>query len=562
MSNSILPALPIVAVDPPMIRGTKEYEQKRTEVQQRFADSIPMELRLPQSVIDSAPANVTAIPRECGLLSEREIAITEDYDAVALADAIATKNYTAYEVATAFAKRAVIAHQLTACLTEWFMDEALDRAKDLDNHLELTGKTVGPLHGVPISIKSLLPLKGHLVDLGILSTQTTVDFDSHAVAVLRDAGAVFYCKTNQPQLIMHLESASFHGRTLNPYNSKLSSGGSSGGEAALLAMGGSILGIGSDIGGSIRGPAGFCGIYGFKPTSNVLPRKDGMIIGFAAEMTIPICIGPMSRSLRDMDLFMSVMSASRPWRVDPRLLPIPWTGISTHMERSGPLKVGIMMNDGAIQIQPPVAKALEWARNRLLDAPGIEVKSFEPLRTAEAMKNTRIAYWPSGAEDLRDMVVNTGEPWMELSEYIIKDAVENPARDADGMFKLRTTQESFWFDWAAHWKTQNVDILICPVFAGPAPSHGTTRYWNYTAFWNYLDMPGAVLPTPIVAGPKGMESYPDNEPLSKQCENMRQLWEDGDFEGAPIGIQVVAPRCHDNELFHALEQMKEYLQIK
>ncbi|KAJ4163431.1 hypothetical protein LMH87_005161 [Akanthomyces muscarius] len=221
-----------------------------------------------------------------------------------------------------------------------------------------------------------------------------------------------------------------------------------------------------------------------------------------------------------------------------------------------------MMNDGAIQTQPPVAKALEWARSRLQDAPGIEVKSFEPLRTAEAIKNTRIAYWPSGAEDLRNMLVNSGEPWMELSEYVIKDAVENPTRGADGMLQLRTTQERFWFDWTAHWKTQDVDILICPVYAGPAPSHDTARYWNYTAFWNYLDMPGAVLPTPIVAGPKGTESYTDNEPLSKQCEDMRQLWEDGDFEGAPVGIQIVAPRYHDNELFHALEQMKEFLQVK
>ena len=370
------PVLPMVAVDPAMPRGSDEYEQKRAANQQRLADSIPIELRLPQHIIDSAPKNVTEIPRECGLLTERELQITEDYDAVALAEALAQKTYTAVEVATAFCKRAVIAHQLTCCLTDFFMDEALARAKQLDDHLAATGCTVGPLHGVPTSIKAHMPLQDHRMDLGTMASEAVVDFDSQAIAIVRDAGAVFYCKTNQPQFIMHLECESFHGRTLNPHNTALSSGGSSGGEGALLAMRGSMFGIGSDIGGSIRGPAAFCGIYGFKPTTSLLPRKDGLIGGAAGELTVPASWGPMSRSLRDMDLFMAVFSAAQPWRVDPRLSTRPWTGLATPKSTKGPLKVGFMMTDGAIQPQPPVVKAMEWARAQLQGAADVEGEAF------------------------------------------------------------------------------------------------------------------------------------------------------------------------------------------
>ncbi|XWW96164.1 hypothetical protein V2A60_004136 [Cordyceps javanica] len=550
-----------------MPRGSDEYEQKRAAILQRMADSIPVELRLPQHVVDPAPKNVTNIPRESGLLTERELDITENYDAVALAEAIATKAYTAVEVAAAFCKRAVIAHQLTCCLTEFFMDEALARARELDDHLAATGRTVGPLHGVPTSVKAHMPLRGHLMDLGTLSSERALDFDSQAVAIVRDAGAVFYCKTNQPQFIMHLESASFHGRTLNPHNTALTSGGSSGGEAALLAMRGSAFGIGSDIGGSIRAPSAFCGVYGFKPTSNLLPRRDGLLGGSAGEMTVPATWGPMSRSLRDMDLFMAVFSAAQPWRVDPRLSVVPWTGLATPPPpAAAPLKVGFMMTDGAIQPQPPVVRAMEWAKARLQGAAEIEVKPFAPLRTREAAANARTAYFPYGVDAMRRALEASGEPFQALSEWSVRDAEAAPTPTAQGLFELADKKERFWYDWAAHWAEQDVDVVVCPAFYGPAAAHTTAFYWNYTILFNYLDMPAVVLPTPVVAGGRGAERYADDDddgtPLSEECEHARRLWDEGDFEGAPIAIQIVARRQHDNELFGALERLKKYLDVK
>lgn len=373
----------------PNATGTPEFESKRKSILDEFASKVPQELRLPPSIIENPPKNVTGVPRECGLLTAREIEITEKYDAFALAQAIAAKQLTSVEVAIAFSKRAIIAHQLTCCLMEWFMDEAVSRAKELDDHLAKTGETVGPLHGVPISIKEHMSIAGHITTYGFLETHRKDAYDNQMEAILRRAGAVFFCKTIQPQSIMHLESVSIYGRVLNPYNINLSAGGSSGGEAALIAMNGSPLGVGTDIGGSIRCPSAFCGIYGFKATSETLPTKGIKASLLPAEINVTCSTGPMCNSLRDMELFMKVVKGAKPHLEDPRLVPIPWTGLET--PKKTPLKIGFLMDDGDIKPQPPVTRALEWVQSQLGKHVEFELKPFKPFKTEELMKNIRLA---------------------------------------------------------------------------------------------------------------------------------------------------------------------------
>lgn len=557
MSSKILPIVQVKA----LVSGPPEYEAARTALLEEFATKVPDELRLPPELINNAPKNVTRIPQECGLLSPEELDITEKYDATALAALIKEKKLTSVAVTTAFAKRAIIAHQVTSCLTEWFMDEAIERAKYLDEYLQSTGKTVGPLHGVPISIKEHMPVAGHWSSVGYLDSRVKDKEDCHMMAILRAAGAVFYCKTNQPQSIMHLESTSVWGRTLNPHNTGLSSGGSTGGEAALLAMRGSVLGIGTDIGGSIRCPAGFCGIYGFKPTSYTLPMKDFLLGGAVAELNILISTGPMCSSLRDMDLFVSTILASKPHLVDPKLIPIPWTGLDS-IPKPKPLKIGIMMNDGVIVPQPPVIRALKWAAEKLGASDYFSVKPFEPYGTATAMKNIRLAYWPDGGKIVKGHLAATGEPMLPLTQWIIKDA-EGPELKPIEILQQRLDRDSFRSDFARHWESQDVDLVVCPVYVGPACEHETSFYWNYTAFWNYVDYPGVVVPTPIKALKKSAEVYAADAPppLSTDDEHVRKMWEEGDFEGAPITLQIVARKYHDNDLFAALQKMQFILEL-
>lgn len=132
-------------------------------------------------------------------------------------------------------------------MTQFFLEEGLKRARELDEIFRTTGKTVGPLHGVPVSIKNLIDVKGHDTPSSFSSWvgKKIPKEDAPLVAILRQAGAVFYCLTNMPQSCMHLESHSYMARTLNPYNTDLTPGGSSGGESALIAMKGSSFGVGS-----------------------------------------------------------------------------------------------------------------------------------------------------------------------------------------------------------------------------------------------------------------------------------------------------------------------------
>lgn len=352
-----------VVTPKPIATGTPEYEQKRSKILAAFAKNVPSNLRLEASFFNHPPRDVSTVPATCGLLTAEELSITEKYDAVGLAQAIAARTLTSVQVATAFSKRAIIAHQVTCCLTDWFMDEAIKQAQDLDDYLVKHGKPIGPLHGVPISIKEHMSIAGRSASEGCIISTYASEEDCYMVSILRAAGAVFYCKTNQPQGIMHLESTSHFGRTLNPFNTDLSAGGSSGGEAALVAMKGSVLGVGTDIGGSIRGPSAFCGIYGFKPTSDVLPLKGMLSHPLGAELNVQGATGPMCRTLRDMNFFCKIVLDAKPWLLDPRVVPIPWTGLEQIPKK--PLKIGIVEHDGFITPQPPVRRAIAWLRERL-----------------------------------------------------------------------------------------------------------------------------------------------------------------------------------------------------
>ncbi|KAH7020323.1 amidase signature domain-containing protein [Ilyonectria destructans] len=361
------------------------------------------------AVIETLPV-YTGLAEDCSLLSSLKLKITEDYDAWAFAAAIASQELTAVQVGTAFAKRAIIAHQLSNCLTEWFLDDAIDQARALDAHLSTTSQTVGPLHGVPISLKAPLPLAGHYNNLGYRSTIKRDQSDCHIVSTLRKAGAVFYCKANQPQDIMHLETTSFYGRTVNPHNTNLL---------------GSVLGVAGDSGGNIRGPAAFFGIYGFKPTTYTHPLK-GFLGSFAeGGLNIVCSLGPMCTSLRDVDFLMATISSAKPyWRTLASFQPcIPLPEIQN--QNTATLEIGFMMHDGAIMPQPPVTRALRWAQAQLETMSRFQVKDFEPFRTAEAIKNARLAFWQDGGKAAGDSLAAGGDPILPLTEWILKDATEN-----------------------------------------------------------------------------------------------------------------------------------------
>lgn len=152
----------------------------------------------------------------------------------------------------------------TNCLTELIPD-ALSWAKAADDHLQTTGKTLGSLHGLPVSLKEQIGVAGRRTNASFVAwVESKTERDANIVSSLKSLGAIPFARTNQPQAFMQLETANnIYGETLNPRNHRLTATGSSGGEAALMAMQASPLGVGGDIGGSIRGPAGLNGVSAF-----------------------------------------------------------------------------------------------------------------------------------------------------------------------------------------------------------------------------------------------------------------------------------------------------------
>lgn len=199
--------------------------------------------------------------------------ITEK-DPVELLKDLKEKKISCVEVLTAYFHAAVVASKLTNCVQEFLPVEALEFAKKLDENYE-TMKDL-PLYGLPFSIKEMIPFKGRAVTHGSLCyLDRVVDYNADIVNILMENGAYPFVRTTNPQSLMMLECQLFcHGRTVNAFNSDLTSGGSSGGEGVLNGLYASPFGLGSDIGGSIRSPAGFNGIYGLRTTLGRIPTAD------------------------------------------------------------------------------------------------------------------------------------------------------------------------------------------------------------------------------------------------------------------------------------------------
>lgn len=254
-------------------------------------------------------------------------------------------------------------------------DSALTRAREVDAHFVRTGRPVGPLHGLPISMKDTFKLVGVDSSVGIAGLCfKPAESNSALVKLLLELGAVIHVKTNVPQTMMALDSHNnVFGRTLNPGNNALTAGGSSGGEGALIAMKGSPLGIGTDVGGSIRIPAACNALYGIKPSIGFVPyagQEEGNKVG-AKKLALEPVAGPIAGSLRDCEMFMRIIADAKPARFDPDVVIGSWS----RMEGLGRkrLMIGIIKTDGHVQPLPVIEKLIQEVAGTLERSHQIEI---------------------------------------------------------------------------------------------------------------------------------------------------------------------------------------------
>ncbi|KAH8816557.1 amidase signature domain-containing protein [Xylogone sp. PMI_703] len=517
--------------------------------------------------ITTIPQNTISVARD--ILTAREIQITET-TVEDLTGKLSTGELTALEVTQAYLRRAGLAQKLVNCITELLPERAIARAKFLDEFRKSHGKTMGPLHGIPISVKEHIGFKDLDLNAGFVSWVGRVaQEDAHILQLLWRAGAVFYCRTTEPQSLMHLETSSnIYGVTVNPYNTTLTSGGSSGGEGALVGFRGSCLGIGTDIGGSIRSPAANNGLYGFKPTTQRLP-VNGLLGTMEGEEQILFTIGPLSTSLYGCKIFVKSLIDAKPWYKETHLLPFPWK--EEKVFQSKKLKVAVIWDDGVVRPHPPVTRAIKQVVEKLKASGNVDVVDWKPYQHDRAWEVIANLYFSDGAKEEKEAIEASGEPMLPLTKFIITENPYVESHTINSMWKATVRRQQYRDEHAAVWNSTAthigtsgepegmVDVILCPVGPGAAPKLETARYWGYTSQWNLLDYPALVFPVDKVDVEKDGEKE-EYSPRNPKDEYNWKLWQEHGAEGykdAPISLQLVGRRFEDEKVFEALEIIKQ-----
>lgn len=284
--------------------------------------------------------------------------------------------------------------------------------------MAIHGKPMGMLHGLPISVKEHIKIKGTTATSGLIAWANNVsDEDALIVKTFREQGAIFHVKTTNPQTLMALETNSnLFGRTTNPHNTNLTCGGSTGGEGALLAMNGSPLGIGTDIGGSIRIPSAFCGTYGFKPTVGRLPHSGLTGLHDGMQNLVGV-VGPLARSIEDLELFCAAALNHEPWKYEPSLIEMPW-----RQETQAPkaLKIGVIWSDGVVQPHPPITRALKQVVSALTDA-GHSVIDWDVRLHKNLYDVTNEVYFLDGGAEYHEKLDEGKEPAVPIIKWLLDE---------------------------------------------------------------------------------------------------------------------------------------------
>ncbi|KAJ3498103.1 hypothetical protein NLG97_g1391 [Lecanicillium saksenae] len=507
-----------------------------------------------EGIPEQLPRNTLGLP--ASVLTAREIELTENYDVIQLLDILKSRKVSVEEVTRAFLRRAAVAQAATNCLVELMWDQAIERAKYLDSLPEPRGA----FFGLPISTKEHHGMVGD----NVITTASIIAWvdRKHGSNVMYDdlweEGCVFYARTTQPQTIMHLETVSnLYGRTDNPYNRDLTPGGSSGGESALVAMRGSLLGIGGDIGGSIRCPSAFVGIYGFKPSVKriTVAGQTGFMAGRETIFSTP---GPMTVDRKAMELLMRVILSKKPWRKDPAIIPMPWT---PH-KFTKPLKIAVQWWDGVVMPHPPITRALKEVVAACQKA-GMQVIDWDctNLDHKKSWDLISALYWPDGGREALDAMNNVDDTVLPLSKWIIEQPTVKDLTQAE-LWKLTLERDAYRAAYAKAWNATDsgnddeIDVILCPASFGAATPHEQSKYWGYTSHWNLVDYPGAVFPVTTVdvaKDPKDL-SY---KPINEQDQFIYDMYDPEVYAGAPVGLQLVGRRLQEEKVLAALDLVEQ-----
>ena len=530
--------------------------------------SVPSEL-LPKDPpkLEYGPQKVVDVPRK--LLSKKEVEITESYTVPTILKAIAERKLSVVEVTEAFCHRTAVAQHLTNCVTEVLFERARKRAEYLDGYMKDNGATIGPLHGLVISVKDTFHIEGVDSSIGLASLcYKPAKRNAPLVDLLESLGCVIIAKTNIPQTLASLDSVNnVWGRSMNPVNRMMTAGGSSGGEGVMVAMKAVMVGIGTDVGGSIRVPAYVNGVVGFKPSEGRVPYggQQGTGLDGGSAVGVQAVAGPISRNVEDGNIVMrEIMRVNNLFAEDC----IPGAFSHSNMNGSGEkgeLVIGVLRSDGNCSLHPPIDKILTEVADMLSKSPGVkvtEVVTPEPWQKSQGAMSKLMGV--GGSENLNDLITSTGEPlvpWMKTR--FRKGPPQAYARMAElKAQRAALQQEMIDVVWTrtddAGRRRRKVDALICPLAAHPVPEIERYNAVGYTSSWVYLDCPAGNLPIRDMQESDLELGKPQGgKVLSSWDEKNRELWDESKTDrkvylGTQLSVQIVVPKLEEGRLAQVL----------
>ncbi len=382
------------------------------------------------------------------------------------------------------------------------------------------GESWGPLHGLPITIKDAIATEGIRSTGGSTSLRDHVPaVDAPAVASLRAAGAIVFGKTNLPEWSGDWQSFNeMFGTTNNPWALSRTPGGSSGGAAAAVACGMTSFELGTDIGGSVRVPSAFCGVWGHKPSFGIIPTLGYLDEpnGGTTESDVNT-FGPITRSAADLRVLLDVLAAPVPDDAAGWRLALPAAGVGSLRG----LRAGVWLDEPALEIDDDMRAVLETAVDGFEAAGAVVDRSVRPPIDVDRS-------WRLGARLIGAAVSVSGDD-RGLSH-----------RDWLLMHRERAALRAAWAECF-----RSVDVVLCPVAIVPAFEHLQAGAWDTRVLQvngrerRYLEMEG----WPALVGAAYLPST--SVPVGRTAT------------GLPVGMQVVAPFLHDRRAIQVGEWLAD-----
>ncbi|KAL0257417.1 hypothetical protein SLS55_008230 [Diplodia seriata] len=419
-------------------------------------------------------------------------------DVEELLSTISTRAVSAEEVVVAY----------THSLTELLFDDAVRRAKELDRHLAATGKPIGPLHGLPVTLKDQFDVKGYDSTIGYVAKAfRSAPEDAVVVALLRELGAIIIAKTNLPQSIME----------------------------AYPKQSGRL------------------------PYQNVTVSTDG-------QEHVPSVIGPLARTLSSLRFVTKSVVDAAPWQYDPKVVPLPWRADVEAEIQSRPLVIGLLVDDGVVRVHPPVERVVREAA-RKLEAAGHEVIPWDYSGHQECIDIMDQFYTADGGEDIRREVLAGGEPFIPHVEALVNRGKPISVYAYWQLNKMKHEQQKRYLDkWNAVRSPSSgrmVDVLLTPVMPHSAVPHRGCRWVGYTKVWNFLDYSAVVLPAGAVD--KTVDAKADVASYAPRNELDRWNWNLYDpeaMDGMPVGVQIVGRKLEEEKVLGAAKAIESVLRKK